>query len=50
MSQGNKYISDNLRKIRYNICEVIYNTGACISGSFILNCLYDTDYHNDIDI
>jgi len=39
-----------MKKLRHNICEIIYKTGACVSGSFLLDCLYDTNYHNDIDI
>jgi hypothetical protein len=31
-------------------CDNLYNTGAYIAGSFILDCLYDTNYHNDIDV
>jgi hypothetical protein len=48
-----KIIADNINdmiKLRYNICEEIYKSGACVSGSFILDCLYNTNYHNDIDI
>lgn len=41
---------DCMKKLRYNICEEIYNSGACVAGSFILDCLFDTNYHNDIDI
>jgi hypothetical protein len=32
------------------LCDNLYNTGAYIAGSFILDCLYDTNYHGDIDI
>jgi hypothetical protein len=28
----------------------LYNTGAYVAGSFILDCLHDTNYHQDIDI
>ncbi len=31
-------------------CENLYETGAYVAGSFILDCLYDTNHHNDIDI
>jgi len=31
-------------------CENLYDTGAYIAGSFILDCLYNTNYHNDIDV
>ena len=31
-------------------CDNLYDTGAYVAGSFILDCLYDTNYHNDIDI
>ena len=31
-------------------CENLYDTGAYVAGSFILDCLCDTNYHNDIDI
>ena len=31
-------------------CENLYATGAYVAGSFILDCLYDTNHHNDIDI
>jgi hypothetical protein len=31
-------------------CDNLYNTGAYVAGSFILDCLYDTNYHQDIDI
>jgi len=39
-----------IKNFRYHICETIYHTGAVVSGSFILDCLYDTNYHGDIDI
>jgi len=31
-------------------CQQLYKHRAYVSGSFILDCLYDTDYHSDIDI
>ncbi len=31
-------------------CDNLHNTGAYVAGSFILDCLYDTNYHQDIDI
>lgn len=31
-------------------CDNLYATGAYVAGSFILDCLYDTNYHQDIDI
>src|SRR5437763_15557537 len=31
-------------------CDHLHKTGAYIAGSFILDCLYDTNHHNDIDI
>lgn len=31
-------------------CDNLYNTGAYVAGSFILDCLYDTNCHQDIDI
>jgi hypothetical protein len=31
-------------------CGNLYNTGAYVAGSFILDCLLNTNYHNDIDI
>lgn len=31
-------------------CDNLYNTRAYVAGSFILDCLYNTNYHNDIDI
>jgi len=31
-------------------CDNLYETGAYVAGSFILDCLYDTNYHRDIDI
>jgi len=31
-------------------CGNLYNTGAYVAGSFILDCLFDTNYHRDIDI
>lgn len=31
-------------------CNNLYETGAYVAGSFILDCLYDTNYHQDIDI
>ena len=32
------------------LCDNLYNTGAYVAGSFILDCLFDTNYHGDIDI
>lgn len=31
-------------------CNELYRTGSYVAGSFILDCLYDTNNHNDIDI
>ena len=31
-------------------CDNLYNTGAYVAGSFILDCLHNTNYHGDIDI
>jgi len=31
-------------------CDSLYETGAYVAGSFILDCLYNTNYHHDIDI
>jgi len=31
-------------------CDNLYNTGAYVAGSFILDCLFNTNYHKDIDI
>lgn len=31
-------------------CDALYDTGAYVAGSFILDYLLDTDYHHDIDI
>lgn len=31
-------------------CNELYRTGSYVAGSFILDCLYDTNHHNDIDI
>ena len=33
-----------------NFCDNLYNTGAYLAGSFILDCLFNTNYHGDIDI
>jgi len=32
------------------LCDILYNTGAYVAGSFILDCLFNTHYHKDIDI
>lgn len=31
-------------------CKALYDTGAYVAGSFILDCLLGTNYHDDIDI
>ncbi|CAK7994780.1 Hypothetical protein POVR1_LOCUS304 [uncultured virus] len=31
-------------------CDDLYETGAFVSGSFILDCLFNTNVHQDIDI
>jgi hypothetical protein len=31
-------------------CDNLYNTGAYVAGSFILDCIFNTNYHGDIDI
>lgn len=31
-------------------CDNLYDTGAYVAGSFILDCLFNTNYHRDIDI
>lgn len=42
-------LSENVKDVDKFILNLI-NNKACISGSFILACLYDTDDYNDIDI
>ena len=32
------------------LCDNLYNTGAYVAGSFILDCLFNTNFHHDIDI
>ena len=39
-----------LKKLRYGIVRELTRCKAVIAGSFILDCLYDTNFHNDIDI
>lgn len=31
-------------------CKQLYQTGAKVAGSFILDILYNTNFHNDIDV
>ena len=33
-----------------DFCQNLYKSKAMVSGSFILDCLYGTNYHDDIDI
>ena len=37
-------------KLRAEFCKYLFQTGAIISGSYIQDLLYDTDYHGDIDV
>lgn len=37
-------------EIAIKFCNNLYETGAYVAGSFILDCLYNTNYHQDIDI
>ena len=37
-------------KLRSEFCKYLFETGAIISGSYIQDLLYDTDYHGDIDV
>ena len=37
-------------EVAINFCNNLYETGAYVAGSFILDCIYDTNYHQDIDI
>jgi hypothetical protein len=42
-------IGKKMQQIRSSFCEVVKNTKSIISGSFILDCLYNTNYHNNIN-
>ncbi len=37
-------------EVAIKFCDNLYETGAYVAGSFILDCLYNTNYHQDIDI
>ncbi len=37
-------------EVALKFCDNLYETGAYVAGSFILDCLYDTNHHQDIDI
>lgn len=37
-------------EIALKFCDYLYETGAYVAGSFILDCLYNTNHHRDIDI
>jgi hypothetical protein len=41
---------ERMKRLRYGLIHELYNCKAIIAGSFILDVLYDTNYHNDIDI
>ena len=43
-------VGNMMRKHRYHLCQMIKETQSIIAGSFILDCLYNTNYHNDIDL
>ncbi|CAK7994775.1 Hypothetical protein POVR1_LOCUS299 [uncultured virus] len=47
---SNEGMESKMKILRYNFLEELYLSGGSISGSFLLDCLYGTDYHNDIDI
>lgn len=32
------------------VLDALYNSDAIMSGSFLLDCLYDTNYHHDVDV
>ncbi len=38
------------KELTNTFCDELYRTGSYVAGSFILDCLYDTNNHNDIDI
>ena len=40
-----KYIDDPK-----TFCQKLHQTGAILSGSFIISCLYDNDNFNDFDV
>lgn len=43
-------VGDITRQHRYRLCEMLKETESVIAGSFILDCLYNTNFHNDIDL
>ena len=49
-----KRIKNKLNNLLYenvpSMLEILKNTGAVISGSFILSCILDEEYDGDIDI
>jgi hypothetical protein len=54
LGEGRQDIEENIEKImekiRYEFCEMMFKTGSLISGSFILDCLYNTDHSNNINL
>ena len=40
----------DMKNMRRYFLYWLKQSGAIIAGSFILDCLYDTNYHNDIDL
>ncbi|CAK7994610.1 Hypothetical protein POVR1_LOCUS134 [uncultured virus] len=38
-----------MKRLRNGLCEAIYQSRAGVSGSFILDCLYGTNFAGDID-
>ncbi len=45
-----KSCKENVIEKRSVFCDKLYEYGSIMSGSFILDCLYNTNHHNDIDI
>lgn len=44
------FCSSERRALKFRIIDELAICGAVVAGSFVLDVLYDTDHHNDIDI
>jgi len=38
------------REKALDFCDNLYKTGAYVAGGFMLDCIYNTNHHSDIDI
>lgn len=50
----NRWKKDTIKRIENQIgkpfCVKLFDSGFCLTGGFLLDCIYNTNFHTDIDV